>query len=63
VEEFRRIVGEHLGDEEGEDSRMVYFLWRVSKVWDRKEGMRGECASGAGVGEDGRFRGIFKLLG
>jgi hypothetical protein len=58
------MMGEILGDEEGEDSRRVYFLCRVSRGWDRKEGMRGvECASGKGVGEDGRFRGIFKVLG
>jgi hypothetical protein len=58
------MVGEHLGNEEGVDSRRMYFLWRVSRGWDRKEGTLGvKCASGEGVGEDGRFRGIFKVLG
>jgi hypothetical protein len=47
-------VGEHLGDDEGEDSRRVYFLCRVSRGRSRKEGMRGvEGASGEGVGEGG----------
>jgi hypothetical protein len=41
----------------------MYFLWRVSRGWDRKEGTRVECASGKRVGEDGRFLGIFEVLG
>ena len=53
------MVGEHMGDEEGEDSRRVYFFWRVSRGWFRKKGMRG-IERGKGVGEDGRFRGMFK---
>jgi hypothetical protein len=51
------MVGEHLGDEGGEDSRMVYFLWRDSRGWFRKEGMRG-IGRGKRVGEEGRFRGM-----
>jgi len=34
-------VGEHLGGDEGEDSRRVYFLCKVSTGRSRKEGTRG----------------------